>query len=76
MCGAEAQQRRHFTAAEASTDAGLHVMAGDVIDEGMQQRPEKRRDARAVGFVENENFEALTNFPKMTQVFTLEVMEE
>lgn len=66
----------NFTSAEAGSDAHLHVMAGDVIDEWMQQRAEKRRHSRAVRFVDNERLEAFTEPPQSLQVIALEVVQE
>lgn len=65
-----------FAGKESGVDADVHVVAGDVVDEGVEEISLEVGGAGAGGFAEEEDVEGLANFAEAEKGVALEVVEE
>lgn len=61
---------------KAGIDADMHVMAGDVVDEGMNQVSQQMGKSSACGFGKDEGLEVFRDCSELSEHFAFEVMEE
>ena len=74
--GTQPHQVGQFPLGEARIDAHVHVMAGDVVDERIDQSAMEMGEPGAQRLAEEYHLEAIAELPEAAQGFPFEMMEE